>query len=488
MLQTDIYFTDVFRCRPSALDRFGAFNISLVNDLPLFIDPFLLFNSKKRRYRQLHRDIIRYLEFLRDRAIPRSLPSGLINAWFAFPEVRQNWLGYSIVGNRGTGLGTHFAEALCRNLNTIFANFGQETIARGAHLEKLCLIDQGVGRDHISDFTTNLIRGFLAEYTQGFAVRCLQPRYRRRVRVPKVSFNYDTETWRSGIYELPFVQGDYVLLTPKDLLTKDEIWINRADLYQDYDEIAAAIPNDELRDQINNYFLSVLPRKATKKDRDAAIATVLQRFPEVLEYYIARKERSGDRAASISATRVRESETRFISQVRDLVRCLHENTAFYRTTGDTYQDARARILFMKDVIENKGGHKIFYLDRNPVGNEHDLHVMFRLTWYASASDVSRETDDGRGPVDFKISRGSKDKCLVEFKLASNTHLKRNLQHQVEVYQRASDAPSALKVVMFFTEREEEKVLGILRELGLVNNQDIILIDARDDNKPSGSRA
>jgi hypothetical protein len=39
----------------------------------------------------------------------------------------------------------------------IFHDFGEERITKGGHLEKLCLIKEGVGRDNISDFTTNLI-------------------------------------------------------------------------------------------------------------------------------------------------------------------------------------------------------------------------------------------------------------------------------------------------------------------------------------------
>jgi len=86
----------------------------------------------------------------------------------------------------------------------------------------------------------------------------------------------------------------------------------------------------------------------------------------------------------------------------------------------------------------------------------------------------------------KISRGSIDKSLVEFKLASNTKLQRNLEKQVEIYKAASDAPSALKVILFFT-KERAKVLGILRELGL-ENKDIVLIDGCVENKISGSKA
>lgn len=39
-----------FEVDESVLDEYGAVNISIVNDLPLFIDPFLLFNSDKDEY------------------------------------------------------------------------------------------------------------------------------------------------------------------------------------------------------------------------------------------------------------------------------------------------------------------------------------------------------------------------------------------------------------------------------------------------------
>jgi hypothetical protein len=102
--------------------------------------------------------------------------------------------------------------------------------------------------------------------------------------------------------------------------------------------------------------------------------------------------------------------------------------------------------------------------------------------------VSREVNDGRGPADFKVSRGAADKTLVEFKLASNTQLKRNLQKQVAIYQNASDAETGYKVIIYFTEDELVKTKRILRELELDQDPNIYLVDARNDNKPSGSKA
>jgi hypothetical protein len=82
----DIYFTDCFNVPREALDSFGAFDVSLVNDLPLFVDPFLLFNSDDATYQGLHDEIIRYMRFLKEVASKGTLAPRLLDAWFTFPE------------------------------------------------------------------------------------------------------------------------------------------------------------------------------------------------------------------------------------------------------------------------------------------------------------------------------------------------------------------------------------------------------------------
>jgi len=515
---TQIYFSDAFDVDPSVLDEYGAFDISLLNDLPLFIDPFLLFNSPNPTYRALHDDIIKYLRFLRDKAIGRTLSDGLLGAWFTFPEVKQNWLGYSLAGNQGSGLGMDFAKSLCGNLANLFQSFGAETVTRGSHLEKLCLIEDGVGRDNISDFTTNLIKNFLLKYTEAFARDHLRADQRRVVSVRKAAFNYKTETWEVRRYELPYLAGDYVILTPADILTKEEIWINKADLAKQYSSVVDAIPNEQLRAQLNNYFHNALTaiqaRDAERRSRspeehrghrrrwrrsrrgDAeptakqmaeAAGEVLHSHPELIDHYIRYKEDRGDEAHALASERVKESEQLYISQVRELVDELAAHTSFYRSAGTTYEEARQRVEFLKDVIENKGGWRLFFAKGEPIRRESDLHIMFRLTWCNTPSDVNREVNNGRGPSDFEASRGRLDKSIIEFKLAKNSSLAKNLKHQVEAYQKASDAKHALKVIVFFTAEEEAKTHAVLRDLGLEGHPDIVLIDARNDNKPSASR-
>jgi hypothetical protein len=489
------YFTDFLEVDPATLAKYGAFNVSLVTDLPLFIDPFLLFNSKKRKYQELHAVIIAYLIFLRDKARTGSLNEGLLKSWYLFPEVKQNWLGFTMTGNGGSGLGRDFANALHDNLHQLFPEFGKEAakrVTRGSHLEKLCLVREGVGRDNISDFTTNLIKAYLCEYTQEFALKHIAPEKRRKVAIQKARFSFETETWMPETFDLPFTRGDYVLLTPRDILTKDDTWINKHDLIKDFSEIPSSIPDDQLRAQVNNYFASVLVRakdkEPTKKDAAEAAFKTLRKFPDVVDYYIRMKEESGDQAESISSGKVKQSEQVYVAQIQSFQHVLSKDTAFYLTQGKTYEEAHQRLAYLKDMIENKGCHKIFYIDGKPIQREEDLQIMFRLVWINTESDVSREVNDGRGPADFKISRGAKDKTIVEFKLAKNTGLERNLQKQVEIYQKASDAEYALKAILIFSDEDETRVARILKKLGLTGHKDIVLIDARGDNKPSGSKA
>jgi hypothetical protein len=490
------YFCDAFGVKPAALKKYGAFNVSLVTDLPLFIDPFLLFNSKKRRYQELHESIIRYLGFLRDKAVDGEISHGQLRAWYVFPEVKQNWFGFSLSGNAGTGLGAEFAAALHSNLHKLFPDFGEEKITKGSHLEKLCLIADGVGRDNISDFTTNLIKGFLCEYTQKFALEHLQPGRRKKVSVPKASFNYDTETWVTERFELPWIDDDYVLLTPRDILTKDENWINKTNLVDEFEEIPHAIFDSALRAQVSNYFRKALAKYVDKKSQrreptnkeyaEAARRTLLE-YPKLIDYYIKYKEEHGDKAVSLSSEKVSFSEFLYVAQIRDLQKDL-QGSEFYKLSGDTYDDARQRLLFLKDVIENKGGHRIFYINGKHVQRESDVHVLYRLVWFGTPSDVSREVNDGRGPADFKVSRGAKDKTIIEFKLAKNTQLERNLKKQAAVYERASDARRSLKAIIFFSNTELMRVKKILKRLKLEQNPNVVVIDARRANKPSGSRA
>lgn len=488
-----VYFSDFFEVLPETLEEYGAFNVSLVADLPVFIDPFLLFTSDKPAYQALHEEIIRYLRFLRDESIRGGVPPELVSTWFRFSEVKETWLGFSKIGNQGRGLGSGFANALNRNLSTIFRDFGDSNVTKGHHLEKLSLIGSGVGRDNISDFTTNLIKGFLLDYTESFALQHLRDDQRREMSVHKVRFDYDRKVWCPKTYQLPFQYADFVVLTPRDILTRDETWINRSDLSTRIASIAQSLPDGPLRVSLNQYLESRLwpVKDETRSEREArkrkAYRDAIDRFPEIIDYYIRDREDHGDDAQSDSQSKVVETEHELIERVRARVIPALQKLGFFDVGRDTLEECRARVAYLKRFIESQGGYDLLYDEkRQPLKAEYRIQLLFRLPWFASISDVNREVNNGRGAVDYTVSRGAADKSLVEFKLASNRNLRRNLENQVAVYKVANDTKKAMTVIVYYTAIEGEKARAILADLGVATSEDFVLIDARSDNKPSAS--
>ncbi|MDR2047367.1 MAG: hypothetical protein LBP79_05685 [Clostridiales bacterium] len=249
--------------------------------------------------------------------------------------------------------------------------------------------------------------------------------------------------------------------------------------------------NDALRFQINEYFDSFLthdPKKEPPKgEKELAASRTIIAYPQIIDYYILNKEEHGDEVIAANIDETSAVNAIFIEQVPQLVELL-KPTAFYSKAQNTYRDALDRVLYLKQVIENNDGYKVFYYKGNPIKRESDLHVMFRLVCYNDKYDVNSEVNNGRGPVDYKISDGANDKTLIEFKLASSKSLRRNLQNQMEIYAAANQTKLQIKVILYFSQKEYDNVSKLLEEMKLQGEENIVLIDARNDNKPSASVA
>jgi hypothetical protein len=213
----------------------------------------------------------------------------------------------------------------------------------------------------------------------------------------------------------------------------------------------------------------------------------IERFHDLLDYYIRWKEEHGSEAHRTAEAKVRATHQQFVQNIKALVSEYLAGSAFYKYDS-SYEQSMKRVLYLKHVIEDQGGHRLFYVNGQPIQREVDLHVMFRLTWFNNSADLdlNAEVNNGPGPVDFKVSKGKKNSNLVEFKLAKNTALEKNLRHQVAIYEKSSDAKTSIKVIMYFNDSELRRVKDIIKRLKLTDCRDIILIDASP--KVSASKA
>lgn len=485
----DLWFTDYFNVDPAVLEEYGAYDISLVTDTPLFIDPFLLFNSEDDKYQALHEGMLEYLRFLKAKgALP--LTDASIQNWYAFREVKQNWLGFTEDSNAGHGLGKKFARALHQAFSGMLKDFGEETVTASSHLEKLALVSDGVGRDTISDFTTNLTKHFLCRYTEDFAKDHIDAELCDTFAVTRAAFNYRSETWATKRYVLPRLGKDYVLLTPMDILTKDDTWINRSDMLSRFDLLPAALPDAQLRAQVDNYFKRVLGRNPTAKQAREARARTIKQFPELADFYIALQEEDGDQARETSLDKTKETQALLRDQVKLAVRDLTEKTTFFDKPWTSYDEALKAVEVFKYYVEHQDGYRVINGGNGRgFAKESVVQGFFGLLLQGSWFDVNREVNNGRGPVDFKLSAGALDKSLIEFKLAKSSSLRRNVEKQLAVYEKANKTNKSVMVIIAYTEGDMDRVDRVLVEVGKLPRKvatSIVVIDARADNKQSAS--
>lgn len=488
-----VYFSDIFGVKHTVIEKYGALDISLVCDNPAFVDPFLIFANSK--YKNLHDFIVDYLKFLKTLSLQEEkLSSGNFQHYYKFPEVKQAWLGYSVGGNAGLGLGKDFAESLYKNLHKIFSQFGNEQITESSHLEKLCLVEEGVGVDKISDFTINLIKRYLFDYTQSFAKKHIDQKYLAEFSIRKVNFDFKKGIWTDERFVLPMLEREnkkeFVLLIPREILTKEDTWISKNDFLENDTAIFNTIANDELRTKINKFFFDNLAVKLNKKKqpekdyskkskKNALLKTVWE-FPEVLDYYIKYKEQNKD-----DALKYHIAEPEFINFFSDAETLKGElnKKKFEKLTS--FDDCIARISFFKQKLESNSND--LYFKNKPLQEKH-LRLMFKNVTYGALFDYNSEVNNGRGPIDFIVSYGSNDKTGLELKLASNTKLKHNLLNQGEICQEDSNLKHVIKIIFYFSDQELGRINDVLREINKsIDNKEIFAIDCRKKESASNQK-
>lgn len=108
---------------------------------------------------------------------------------------------------------------------------------------------------------------------------------------------------------------------------------------------------------------------------------------------------------------------------------------------------------------------------------------------ANNVDLTKEGNNGRGPVDFKLSRGAQDKVVVETKLTSNPQLRHGIEIQLPMYMKQERTKQAIYLVI-----DTGHPAKVHNFIDFYNNLDkeikekisYIIIDATP--KPSASKA
>lgn len=121
--------------------------------------------------------------------------------------------------------------------------------------------------------------------------------------------------------------------------------------------------------------------------------------------------------------------------------------------ADFWQYIDDAINNIKNTVENDRGWQLLWNNETPVDEERVqiyFHGQLKVICDTDGVSVHRETETGRGPVDFTFSNGYVSTSIMEVKLASNAALKNgNFIAQIYEYAKGLNVSSAFLVVVGF---------------------------------------
>jgi hypothetical protein len=253
-------------------------------DIPLGIDPFLLFKSRDTELASLHAQVIN--AFNHGISLLRSGNIDVARSLYNFPEVAEIGLGYTRKSKHGSGVGEYLSELIIETL----AN-SPALLERGIHhIEEMQLVSVGIGPDRVSDIAANLIKGFLIQYTQK-QCRLWGIPITQGVPIPHV---YDTsiDSWCDGYYDLPIspLDGTPILLVPRRIV-RALPWINYDDFFRM--EFTAYLRSKQVRTRLESK--SKNPPQSATLSKEQVIRITRDEIDRV-NRYVAIKEKTASEA------------------------------------------------------------------------------------------------------------------------------------------------------------------------------------------------
>ena len=176
------------------------------------------------------------------------------------------------------------------------------------------------------------------------------------------------------------------------------------------------------------------------------------------------------------------------AQIAKARRMIRTNSVKIKKPSKNTQAELNKIVFalvshFKDLIENKDLWKNLWVDGVHLDEGYAQRLFYALAVSVCKDndlDVSPESNEGGGPVDFKFSRGSKAKHLLEVKM-SDGNLIHGYETQLEVYKKAASTESATYLVVEvhnLSKTKRNKLIGLYEKQSKPKRSNLCFVDAR----------
>lgn len=458
--------SDAINVTEEDLEGEGAFNGFVEIDSRLHVDPHLLktvttleLKDSYKHFRQYFDEVIHLLDassFYSDRFYRQAVQR------LIFHEVPIAALGYSTKGILGSGIGIGFAKEIAKTASEIVAAGIKDPII----FELVGLLEEGIGADRISDMTIRIILGDLLQYSQRVAKNLKVETRIYKYRGIKYAIPYDSITKRK------------ILLFPKEILCDLPIAIDKDDV--DF----VSFYNSQLRKEVNK--IIGITWKEAAKIKKQNLRGVLLKSPEFLRNLIKRYRSKSITHYDFINDPLGKFNWYVIAQKFSKEYPIDIKAVSYEKLENIVELVILICEQFKRLVEKNGLWKTLYDTGGRLQHERYAQLLFFAIAdaYCEANnlDLSREPNEGRGSVDFKISSGYKFKIIVEIKYSRNTHLRKGYTKQLPAYQQAERTEHSIYMIIRTTRSTKiiDK-LSSIRDQGLKEGRsmpDIIIVEGR----------
>lgn len=435
------------------------FDPLLTLDTKLYVDPFLIFQDEFGAFVGAHQELVEFYDSA-FQLVAEAGESKKERQWnkaisiLGTPEVEEFCLGVTAAGTRGAGASKGKAKAIAEGLHKAVL-FG---LANPRHFETIQLFQEGIAEDTISDAVGNILRHRFASYTKSicddYGINTEKKRHLRG------RFNVENRRWESIEVDAPVnpSNGKQIFLVPKQYLrplptlNPDDYWGYCYD--QNAQELRTEL-GEEIGRHVNKEVILEMALKDYKSvedfveflERVGGAPYDLDTDPKgLVKWYYASQQFVEQNPVELKVERP-EDFPKFIDQLLET---------------------------FKNYIENQGGWELIYNDNGTPKSESACQRLFlgiiRHYCLANNIDVSPEVNIGRGPVDFKFSRGTEFSALIEMKLAKNTKFWDGLEKQLPKYLESEGIDLGRFLIITFTEADINRLKGIYERVSKLNDK------------------
>ena len=424
-----VTFSEEFHVSKEALEKAGVFDVILDVDTRVFIDPALLelctepeFLDARAKVEGYFSDII---TLLRHSKTAGDMYWRKAERMLTFSELSGTCFGYSQDGTGGNAIGS----VLRKNILTIMKELMIEGETDPVLFELLGVFQEGIGCDRVSDLITFILRENILQYTQ---------RVVTDAGITPITVHFGSKQYQTC--KNPY-NNKPLLLLPGSILSPLPV----AESFDDIDWICQK--NERVRQEINAYFDLGNKKRLHKSQILSLMHSNLSFRSALVTAYKTIPKTAYDFSIDPAGEYV------WLAAAREYVQKypLSLSEAPLETVDDVLSVTQKICERFKSLIEDNLLYKLLYDTNGKPKHESAAQLLFYgiADSYCDANniDITKEGNNGRGPVDFKLSRGAREKVIVETKLTSNAQLRHGVETQVPIYMEQEKTKKAIYLVI-----------------------------------------